>query len=83
LLNPGQDWTEGELLDLFRFQAEDSYSEDPDVLYRGELINVERGGIRHYTAEPRSNLMVREPTNITEIQGSPYTVNPAEIKKLF
>ncbi len=40
------EWSENELKSMFNFAPEDTTSDDPDVLYSGEVINVESGGIK-------------------------------------
>ena len=72
-----QDWTLEELRRYFTFTAEDQSTSDPDILYRGELIDVERGGIRSYQEEKP-----KAASKFTEISLPPPTLYPTDIKKL-
>ena len=72
-----QDWTLEELRRYFTFTAEDQTTSDPDILYRGELIDVERGGIRSYKEEKPITA-----AKFTEISLPPPTIYPTDIKKL-
>jgi len=72
-----QDWTLEELRRYFTFTAEDQSTSDPDILYRGELIDVERGGIRSYQEEKPKTA-----TKFTELSLPPPTIYPTDIKKI-
>lgn len=72
-----QDWTLEELRRYFTFAPEDQASSDAEVLYRGELIDVERGGIRSYEEEKPKTA-----TKFTELSLPPPTIYPTDIKKL-
>ncbi|MBI5699445.1 hypothetical protein HZC35_03935 [Candidatus Saganbacteria bacterium] len=70
-------WTLEELKRYFTFTAEDQNTSDPDILYRGELIDVERGGIRSYEEEKPKTA-----TKFTELSLPPPTLYPSDIKTL-
>ena len=64
IYSPG-DWTKKELISLFNFAPEKQFSEDPDVLYAGEMIDVDGGGIKYYTQEAaRGSEITLEPYSI-------------------
>lgn len=71
------DWSLNELRSLFTFAPEDTRSADPDVLYRGELIDVERGGIISYQEEKPKTA-----SKFSEISLPPPTLYPTDIKKI-
>jgi len=72
------EWSLNEMRTLFSFAPEDTESSDPDVLYRGELIDVEQGGIR----QPVQNFTEKIQPKFTEISLPPPILNPLDIRKL-
>lgn len=80
------DWTRKELISLFNFAPEKQFSEDPDVLYAGEMIDVDGGGIKYYVREAASGKDGKEESlsNISEITLEPYSIegNLFEIRHL-
>ena len=74
------EWSLNEMRTLFSFAPEDTESSDPDVLYRGELIDVEKGGIQ--TIEEKPQLAIQAAPKFTEISLPPPILNPNYIRKI-
>ncbi len=52
------EWTQKELNKLFNFAPEEIESSNPDVLYSGELIDVESGGIKSNQSQQAPQIFV-------------------------
>lgn len=82
---PGE-WSEKEIRSLFSFAPEDTESEDPDVLYSGEMIDVKNGGIKLRLGEQAQpyETAAQQEKKFAEIGLEPYSIqgNLFEIKAL-
>jgi len=85
IYSPG-DWTKKELIALCNFAPEDEFSEDPDVLYSGEIIDADGGGIKYRPEEGANKTAgsTTSPSSISEIPLVPYSIegNLFEIRPL-
>ena len=82
------EWSKQELKSLFNFAPEDKESADPDVLYSGEMIDVEAGGIKTNLAEEigvEPTTSNRQANNYSEIAAAPISIegNIFEIKSVL
>lgn len=64
MINESGEWSAKELKQLFDFAPEDSIASDTDILYSGECIDVENGGIKEYCSQELMNELTEQ--NILE-----------------
>jgi hypothetical protein len=79
MTNKSGEWSIKEIKQLFNFAPEETMASDPDILYAGECIDVERGGIKEYCSQDEMNAIIEK----SIIKEEKKVKNPEDYKYLL